>query len=263
MSRALRMLATLAFGSLLWAEGSGRYLAPSYSSASIVNSATNAPGALAPNTLATIYGSNLSYSTRAVAQNDIRNGALPNTLGGVRVFVAGIAANLYFVSPQQINFLIPPLLRPGEMDAYILREGISGPFVRITLLEAAPALFQATPETVIGTHADGKLITMEAPAQPGETIVLYAAGLGRTNPDITDGRIPTLPFPLQRLSELRVLIAGESLDPARILYAGVTPGFAGLYQINLRMPDQFSADPEIRVSVGEQISPSALKLPAR
>jgi len=58
-------------------------------------------------------------------------------------------------------------------------------------------------------------------------------------------------------------LGGKAVDPSRILYAGVTPGFAGLYQINLRVPGGLDADPEIRVFIGLQGSPSFLKLPVR
>jgi len=79
MLRALWLLATLCAG-LLSAQSNGT--APSYTSASIVNSASNTPG-LAPNGLATIYGVNLSWNTRAVSGDDISAGMMPTALGGV------------------------------------------------------------------------------------------------------------------------------------------------------------------------------------
>jgi uncharacterized protein (TIGR03437 family) len=50
------------------------------------------------------------------------------------------------------------------------------------------------------------------------------------------------------------------LSADRIKYAGVTPGYAGLYQINLALPDSPGQDPEIRVAIGDQSTPSGLKL---
>src|SRR5437763_1147710 len=110
---AALLLATLVLAHGLCAEDS-RKLAPSYSLASIVNAASNIPGNLAPNTLATIYGANLSYSTRGISSSDIRAGALPVVLDGVRVYVGYAPAPLYYVSPTQINFLIPVDPKPGE-----------------------------------------------------------------------------------------------------------------------------------------------------
>jgi len=53
------------------------------------------------------------------------------------------------------------------------------------------------------------------------------------------------------------------VDPARVFYAGLAPGYAGLYQINVVLPEDLPSDPEIRVSVGSQSSPGGLKLPVR
>lgn len=63
MQAARFALALLALGSVR-AETASHSTAPSYSIASIVNSASNTPGALAPNSIATIYGNDLSYNTR-------------------------------------------------------------------------------------------------------------------------------------------------------------------------------------------------------
>jgi uncharacterized protein (TIGR03437 family) len=66
-----------------------------------------------------------------------------------------------------------------------------------------------------------------------------------------------------RLSDLKVSLGGVVMDPVLVKYAGMTPGFAGLYQINLALPGNLGTDPEIRVAVGDQQSPAGLKLPLR
>ena len=65
------------------------------------------------------------------------------------------------------------------------------------------------------------------------------------------------------LTPLTVLLNGTAADTWRIPYAGVTPGSAGLYQINLQLPDSPGIDPEIRVAMGAQTSRAGLKLAAR
>jgi uncharacterized protein (TIGR03437 family) len=59
------------------------------------------------------------------------------------------------------------------------------------------------------------------------------------------------------------LINGTALAPSSILYAGVAPGFAGLYQVDVRLPDQLPANPEIRLGVAGIMSPAGLILPAQ
>ena len=263
MFLALLLLAALAFGPPLRGESSRRSTAPAYSPASIVNSATNTTDALAPNAIATIYGTDLSYDTSAVSDGNIINSMMPDKLAGVRVFVAGLAAPLYYVSPGQINFLIPGSLVPGDVDLFIAREGTAGPHVNITLRNAGPGLYQWEPGMIASTHADGSVITKDHPAGAGEVVVLYGTGLGRTNPDVISGQISMLPAQIVQLAELRVLVSGTAVDASHIPYAGVTPGLPGLYQINLQLPDQLAPDPEIRIVIGDQTSPAAMKLPVR
>src|SRR4051794_7583927 len=87
---------------------------PSYSSQSIVNSATQTAEALAPNTIATIYGTNLAFSTSVAGV--VSGAILPSTLSGVTVYVNGTPGHLFFVCPTQINFLIPYDLTAGTVS---------------------------------------------------------------------------------------------------------------------------------------------------
>src|ERR1700720_1278834 len=99
----------------LGADTIGARDAPAYSGSSIVNAADNLVEPLAPNTIATIYGKNLAYGIKSLTLNDISRGVLPTVLpgSGVRILVGGFLANPYYISPTQINFLVPPNLLPG------------------------------------------------------------------------------------------------------------------------------------------------------
>lgn len=265
MRRAVWLLAGFSFGFAGWAEDSTRREAPAYSAASIVNSATNLAADLAPNTIATVYGTGMSYVERALQVEDIKNGTLPTVLPstGVRVFVGSIAAQIYYVSPGQINFLIPCIFKPGETDLQITLDGHAGPSIRIKLLEAAPAIYQLDSTTVIATRPDGSLIDKEKPATAGEVIVLYATGLGPTEPEAIYGELPTRAAPIKRISDFKVFLNDQALEPSRVLYAGVTPGYAGLFQVNLHLPDTLEADPQIRLAIGTLTSPPGVRLAAR
>ncbi len=257
------VLAALAFGQLLASE-SGKREAPSYTAASVVNAATNLSGVLAPNTIATLYGTGLSYTTRAVSTDDIGSGVLPLVLpgSGVRVSIGEAPAHIYYVSPTQVNFLVPGNLSPGPAEMQLTLDGRAGPAVKIQLASAAPALFKWGEKWIVACRADGSGITSEVPARPGEIIILYATGLGRTTPNPRSGELPKQAAPLEKLSDFRVLLNGDEIPAGRILYAGVAPGYAGLYQINLQLPDSLSANPEIRLRLGDEMSPAGGSLPA-
>ncbi len=247
------------------AELSAPRQAPSYSAASIVNAASNSPNAFAPNTFVTIYGSNLAFTTRALQAEDLIGDTLPSILPGtgVRVWVGNIPAHIYYVSPQQINVLLPPDMNPGNTQIRVQTDSTYGPQVAMTLGGAAPALFQLDAATAIAAHLDGSVATASSPARPGEWVILYATGLGPTIPAAGYGEIPTTAAVLQHRSAFAVSLNGEKVPDERIAYAGVAPGFAGLYQVNLRLPDNTPADPEVRLISGPAMSPTGVHIPVR
>lgn len=236
---------------------------PAYSAASIVNAATQALGTLAPNTIATIYGTNLSWATHAVAESDLNGGTLPVSLEGVSVIVNGILSSLFYISPGQINFLIPYDIVASSATVYVTRQGVSGPPAMIPMANAAPAFFEWNGNFALATHADGSLVSPSAPAQAGEIIVLYAVGLGRTSPDVPSGHIVSTATWILYLPELQVLLNGAPCPSSSIYYAGLTPGFAGLYQINLILPDALAPNPSIQLVMGTQASPASILLYAQ
>ncbi|MCC6264513.1 MAG: hypothetical protein IT169_13125 [Bryobacterales bacterium] len=93
-------------------------------------------------------------------------------------------------------------------------------------------------------HADGSLVSESAPGKPGETLVLYAYGLGVTNPAVATGDAARASGsrPAQAVSvysefapfrNANVLeVPGEGALPVIPAYVGLVEGFVGLYQIN-------------------------------
>jgi len=236
---------------------------PSYTAAGIVNAADNQPGPLAPNTLASIYGVRLSYVTAAISPNDILGGVLPTVLPGtgVNVIVGNIAATIYYVSPDQINFLVPADLLPGKSSVQVVLEGHSGPAVAITLAAASPALFQLDAQNAVAVRPDGSVITPQAPAKPGEIVLLYATGLGQTVPPVPYREVFNQAAPLAELADFKLVLDGAAAESGAVAYAGIAPGFAGLYQINLILPKSTKANPEIQIGFGKELSISGIHLP--
>jgi uncharacterized protein (TIGR03437 family) len=243
--------------------------APCYTAASIANAAANVAGLYSPNSFLTIYGTNLSYVTKPIGPGDIVAGQLPWALTGtgVNVLVGGISAYMYYVSPNQVNVLIPSLLTPGLVTVQLENRSVYGPAVQITLAEAAPALFQSDATTVIATHGNGPLVTADSPAVSGEVVVLYASGLGETAPEAVCGWLPEMAWPLADFADFQVLLNGQAVDPQSIQYAGQAPGFAGLFQINLKLPANCPPNPEIRIGflnqMGSNLSPAGRFLPVQ
>ncbi len=237
---------------------------PCYSAAGIVNSADYQAGELAPGAIGTIFGTGLSYSTRGLLASDVAGGSIPTELPGtgVHVLVENIPAGMFYVSPTQINFQVPNDLLPGVWNVQVVLDANAGPPVAVTVKPAAPALYQNNQTSAIATRPDGSLYTPSAPAHPGDWVILYATGLGQTRPQLEALEIPNQPWPIAQPSDLLVFLNNQPVDPSNIAYAGVAPGFAGLYQINLKLPPGIPTNPEIQVSLSGDTSVAGVMLPA-
>jgi uncharacterized protein (TIGR03437 family) len=239
-------------------------VAPVYTAASIVNGADNQSGQLAPNAIGTIYGVNLAYGTAAITPNDLHGGVLPVMLIGASdttVLINDSPTALYYVSPTQINFLVPPDVLPGPISVYVDVDSLRGPLIQLTLTPAAPGLFQLDSTNAVTTKADGSVFTATSPARPGDIVSLWATGLGPTSPPAIGFQLPTAAAPLIVAAKLSILLDGTPVNSSAIQYAGVAPGFAGLYQINLALPAFTGQNPEIRLQIDGASSISGVHLP--
>ena len=194
-------------------------------------------------------------------------GRLPTQLGGVSVLVDNSPAPLLFVGKEQVNFLVPSTDITGNSKVQLVRQGVAGPAVTITVVESAPALFESPlfARYVVAQdyQNNGAMVTPDAPAHSGDTIVLYGTGLGHTQPNPAPGEIAPTAANIANASTLNVLLDGMPIDSSLIKYAGLTPSSTGLYQINFILPEGLSSDVEIRVSDAGQTSAAGLKLAVR
>jgi len=138
-----------------------------------------------------------------------------------------------------------------------------GPKAEFRLREAAPALYQLNETTAIALKADGSVAAPESPARAGEVVVLFATGLGETAPSFPRGAIATAAAQIVRRDEFRVLLDRSPVPAGNIAYVGTAPGFAGLYQINVWLPEGAGEDPEIELLLGGEISPPGIRIPVR
>ncbi len=243
--------AALASG-IVWGQ------APTYSTDSILNGADFTPGPFAPGSIVTIFGAGLSFGTAGIPMGS-QNNTLPDFLADVRVYVDNLTSPLIYVCPTQINFVVPDNLLAGSVPVRVVRQGVTGPEVEIVLADAAPRLFATEAGYAIAQHgADYSVVSPGSPARAGEVVVIYATGLGRTAPEPAVFEIPQ--YPGLVANSLQLFLGGSQVSPDRIFYAGLTPGSAGVYQINVTLPDAMGRDPEIRVTVAAQESTAGLKL---
>ncbi len=198
---------------------------PLLEAAGVVNAASFST-ALAPGSLVSIFGRMLSTE-----EGGARGLPLPTEMGGTNVTLNGRRVPLLFVSRTQINAQLPfDIQGPGTLRVSYAGGSAEVP---VTVSEAAPAIFGAgTPRAAV-IHANGTLVSDTVPARPGEVVSVFLTGLGRPDSDISAG----LPAPASPLISARgpieAFVGAVSVTPS---YAGLTPGFAGLYQANVQVP---------------------------
>jgi uncharacterized protein (TIGR03437 family) len=214
-----------------------------------VVSAASLSGAIAPGAWVSIFGTNLSTTTREWRDADFVAGKLPTSIDGVSVTIDGKAAAVSYVSPIQLNVLAPDNANTGLVLVQVKAPAGTADSVLVLQQTAAPAFFQfrAPAATyVAGTHADGSYLAGAAlvqqgipgsPAKPGETIVIYGTGFGVTQPSISATVLVPSPLPLANPQDLRIRVGG--IDAA-ITFAGlISPG---LYQFNFVVPEAPDGD---------------------
>jgi uncharacterized protein (TIGR03437 family) len=260
MRISARTLWAVAMGlaSIVWAQDGCTPLAPCYTAAGVVNSASGEAGFIAPYTFATVYGTNLAFAERGRTAAD----SLPG-IGGVNVLLNGIISMVFYVSPTQVNFLVPDSVRAGEATLQLTREGQYGPAVKVTLLEVAPALFcfLENPQWAIAQRMpDYSLATTESPARPDEYVILYATGLGDYKMPLDDYEPPPVAVLIERRPAFQLLLDGVPVDDRRVEYVGSVAHYWGLIQINLKLPVDAGSSPEIRLALGTSTSRAGVHL---
>jgi len=208
---------------------------------------------LAPGTLVSIFGTDLANGTEGWL-----GPPAPTRLGGVRVKVGDRFAPVFFVSPGQINALIPYETPVGSVPITIVTgPGAQGNTVTVDLARTAPGIFTVGGDQGAVLNGADNIPTIAAPegtfpgshpARPGDVVIIYAAGLGPVTPDLPSGigsgaNGTAIPL-LNRHPSVR--IGGQT---AAIQFDGLAPGFVGLYQLNVVVPADTPAGPAVPVVI--------------
>src|SRR5580704_659198 len=229
------------FGALMLPQsGAGVFVNPQF----VLNAASFAPAGypISPGGFVTLGGTGLATQS-ATAKIPF----LP-TLAGVSMTVNGITAPIYSVaagSSPIINAVVP-FAATGPTATIVVTVGTTkSNTVVVPLAATAPGVFSVPPNGISGgavLHLNGTLVTATSPAARDEFISVYLTGLGTTSPTVADGAAAPGSEPLARITgPVNVYIGG--IQTATPQCAGLAPTFAGLYQLNIQIPEAVSAGP--------------------
>ena len=207
----------------------------------------------------TINGTNLS-SKADTWNNSIVNGALPITLDGVSVMVGGQPAYIEYVSPTQINAVVPNV-PAGQVPVTVTTANGTSQAVTAELEAEQPAFFQWG-SYAVATRQDFSLAvkngtfpgTTTVPAEPGDLIILWGTGFGPTSPSTPAGMETPSTTTYNTASEVSVTVGNQ---PATVYGAALAPGYAGLYQVAIQIPASLAdGDYPVVATISGQQSPS-------
>ncbi len=212
---------------------------------------------------AALFGTNLASATRAWAAADFADATMPLALDGTRVQVNGIGAPVAYVSPTQVNFQVPGRVNLGAAVVQVLTPAGSSRPIPATIEDSQPSFFFTEAGGIrwaTAQHGDYSYLGQApaTPAKPGEVIVLWGSGFGQTWPPAFPGLVLTGPAPLADSGGVSVTIGGR---PAPIQYAGMT--VAGVYQLNVVVPDLPDGDHPVAAEVNGRATRSAVYIPVR
>ena len=208
----------------------------STSDIAIMNAASLRPGPIAVGEIVSIFGEGLGPIVAAAAPAAI-GGSIPRELAGVQVLFNGHAAALFFVQQNQINLQVPYSINGAQFaEIQVLVNGVLRSKTTAGVADATPAIFANSNGAAVVVNEDGTLNAPDNPAARGSVVTMYATGEGQVLPQPSDGQIAGYPSPTPVLPvSLRIGDYG-----AELLYAQSAPGFAGLMQINARVPGGFA-----------------------
>jgi uncharacterized protein (TIGR03437 family) len=228
---------------------------PVVANGGVLNGASFAQGQpVAAGSLVSIFGTQLAASM-AQASTVPLSTALADVSS---VTFNGTAAPLLFVSPGQINAQVPWEVAPPDgasanVSMVVNRGSLSSAATSVPLTSAAPGLFTIGGTQAVAINSDSSIAAPTGsitgittrPARPGDTIVVYATGLGAVTPAVQTGHDSS--DQLRRTVGMPVVtIGGVS---AQVPFSGLTPQFPGVNQLNVVIPANVAAGSSVPVMI--------------
>jgi uncharacterized protein (TIGR03437 family) len=221
--------------------GTGVFLNP----LGVVNAASSAPAGnpISPGQFVTLYGTGLAKSNQTAAP------PYPSLLNGVSVLINNKPAPLYYVSPGQLNVLVPYATTGPTAAIVVQNSGVNSNTVTVPVAATSPGIYTLDQSGSGGgaiLHADYSIVNAAKPAIGGEMVLVYLTGLGTLTPAVADGTAGTGSALHTADADMVVYVGGQQ---ATIVFKGLAPGFPGLYQLNVTLPQFLKASGNLPLAI--------------
>ena len=209
----------------------------------IANDTLGVGESMAQGDIVALYGHQFTYGDEVNATSL----PLPATLGGTQVLVNGQPVPVYYVGPSQIDFEIPIDAATGDGTVQVVRNGQPGNLIYVNIKDRVPHFLLFNGPYAIMTTPDGTLTGIPThPVKAGDVVVIYMIGLGPTSPVVPSGTAsPGSPLAVIDVTATQACFGVPSpFSPIPCVtpqFVGLTPGFVGLYQVNVAIPQDLAS----------------------
>jgi uncharacterized protein (TIGR03437 family) len=232
--------------------------------AAAVNAATFQTSVpVAQGALASLFGNGMASDTATISAT-----TWPSTVVNRQVVINDqLQAPIYYAGPSQVNFQVPSNAPLGT-DRIAVRTADTGELVAggsLLVSAASPGIFTAnqsgTGQAAV-VNQDGTLNSSSNPAPAGSTILIYGTGQGQVSPSVPDGTAAPGPPGLAQTvavptsnpstclnSQPSMCVAIGSAGFGNVVYSGLAPGYIGLWQINVTIPQGTAAGSAVPIKV--------------
>ncbi len=201
---------------------------------------------ISPGSLISLFGESLAEGSAAAT-----TAPLPEQLAGAQVKLGDRTLKLFFAGGNQINAQIPFDIEPNLQHRIEIRRGNAASVPeQVTVAPTQPGIFAVNQagsgQAVIVDAFTFVISDTQSPATAGAALSAFCTGLGAVDPPAPEGE--QAPFsPLSRtVNAVTVQIGDQQAD---VLFAGLAPGFAGLYQVNFVVPPGASTGDAVPVTL--------------
>ncbi len=235
---------------------------PQFTAAGVTNGASFTHG-ITPGAISTIFGVGLGTGQGVTVAGKV---PLPVQLLSTTVTVGGVAAPLFAVDnvngTEQINFQAPwEIAAHAAVPVVVTNNGVSSQPVQVTVRPVQPGVFTLDGVHAVAVHgANQQAVSAANPVVSGEVIVLYATGLGAVKNQPRTGSPASSATLSDTTHTTSVSIGGKD---GAVMFSGLTPGYVGLYQVNLTVPSNVAAGVQDLVVRVDGVASSAVKIAVR